>query len=50
MRELDKYDPIKEIFSVISLSRNPTLPINDFGINDFGYASTKSPNKTNKIW
>ena len=45
MKELDKYDPIKEIFNAISLSCNPTVPI-----NDFGYASPKSPNKASKIW
>ena len=45
MKELDEYDPIKEIFNAISLSCNPNVPI-----NDFGYASPKSPNKTNKIW
>ena len=44
MKELDKYDQIKEIFSVISLSCNPTV-----SINDFGYASPKSSNKDNKI-
>ena len=45
MKELDKYDPIKEIFNALSLSCNPTVPI-----NDFGYASPKSPDKANKIW
>ena len=45
MKELDKYDPIKEIFNAISLSCNPNVPI-----NDFEYASPKSPNKANKIW
>ena len=46
MKELDKYDPIIEIFNAISLSCNPNVPI-----NGFGYASPKSsPNKANKIW
>ena len=45
MKELDKCDLIKEIFYAISLSCKPTVPI-----NDFGYASPKSPNKANKIW
>ena len=31
MRELDKYDPMKEIFNVVSLSYHPTLHINSFG-------------------
>ena len=44
MKELDKYDPIKELFNVVSLSCNPTVPI-----NDFSYASPKSPNKAKKI-
>ena len=44
MKELDKYDQIEGIFSVISLSCNPTV-----SINDFGYASPKSSNKDNKI-
>ena len=45
MKQLDKYDPIKEIFNAISLSCNPNL-----SINDIGYASPKSPNKANKLW
>ena len=44
MRELNKYNPIKENFNAVSLSCNPTAPI-----NDFGYASLKSPNKASKI-
>ena len=31
MKELDKYDPIKEIFSAVSLSCNPTATSNYFG-------------------
>ena len=31
MKELNKYDLIKEIFNVVSLTWNPTIPINDFG-------------------
>ena len=46
MKELDIYDPIKEIFNAVSLPCNPTVPI-----NGFGYASPKSKsNKANKIW
>ena len=45
MKELDKYDPVKEIFNAITLSCKPTVPI-----NDFSYTSLKSPNKANKIW
>ena len=43
--ELDKYDPIKEIYNVISLSDNPLVPK-----NKFGYADPKSSVKANKIW
>ena len=45
MKELDKYDPVKEIFNAITLSCKQTVPI-----NDFGYTSLKSPNIANKIW
>ena len=45
MKKLDKYDPFKEIFNAVSLSCSPTVPI-----NDFGYTSTKSLKKANKIW
>ena len=31
MKQLDKYDPIKYIFNVVSLSCNPTATINYFG-------------------
>ena len=43
MKELDKYDPIKENFNAVSLSYNPTVPI-----NGFSYAPPKSPNKAKK--
>ena len=43
MKELDKYDPIKELFNVVSLSCNPTVPI-----NDFSHALPKSPIKPTK--
>ena len=45
MKELGKYDPIKEIFNAVSLSCNQPVPI-----NDFGYVSPKSPKKVNIIW
>ena len=44
MKELDKYDSIKDIFNAVSLSHKPTVPI-----NAFGYASLKSLNKANKV-
>ena len=45
-KELDIYDPIKEIFSAVSLPCNPTKPI-----NNFGYPSPKPKfNKASKIW
>ena len=42
MRELDKYNPIKDTFNAISLSCNPTEPI-----NHLGYTLSKSENKAN---
>ena len=45
MKELDIYDPIRKIFNAVSLPCNPTVTV-----NDFGYASPKSPNKASKIW
>ena len=45
MKELDQYDLIKEIFNAVSLFCNPIVPI-----NDFDYASPKSPKKANKMW
>ena len=31
MKELNKYDPTKDFFNAVSLTWNPTVPINDFG-------------------
>ena len=45
MKELDKYDSIKDIFNAVSLSHKATVPI-----NAFSYASLKSLNKANKVW
>ena len=42
MRELDKYDLIKDIFNAV-LSCNPTVHI-----NDFSDTSPKFPNKSTK--
>ena len=43
--ELDKNNPIKEIFNAVSLSHDPLVPK-----NKFGYAAPKSSVKANKIW
>ena len=45
LEELDKYNPIKEIYNAISLSDDPLVPK-----NKFGYASPKPSAKANKIW
>ena len=43
--ELNKYDPIKEIFNGISLSDNALIPR-----NKFDYAAPKSSVKASEIW
>ena len=43
--QLDSYDPMKEIFNVISLSTNPK-----FKVNRDGYAFPDSEPRATKIW
>ena len=45
LEELDKYDPVKEIYNAISLSGDPLIPE-----NTCSYAAPKSSVKANKIW